>query len=66
MNQDLQATQTAQLSSGRFSRLTLIYYSYQGYDVQLSNTKVFHGYKHKVKTIITDYLKDIKVLSTVK
>lgn len=69
MNQDLHATQTAQLSSGRFSRPALIYYSFdilQGYDVQLSNTKVFHGYKHKVKTIIIGHLKDIEVLSTVK
>lgn len=66
MNQDLHATQTAQLSSGRFSRPALIYYSCHRYDVQLSNTKVFHGYKHKGKTIIIDHLKDIEVLGTVK
>lgn len=66
MNQDLHTTQTAQLSSGRFSRPALIYYTYQGYDVQLNNTKDFHGCKHKVKTIVIDHLNYTKVLSVVK
>lgn len=63
---DLHTTQTAQLSSGRFSRPALIYCSYQGYGTQQSNSEAFHECKHEVKAIIVDHLKDTKVLNTVK
>lgn len=56
--------QRAQISSGRLSRTAAIDSSYQGFDVQLRSTKVFHSICTKQK--LSETILKVKLLSTVK